>query len=559
MGGIIGKHGAARAFVRTFSDACLCLSDDGKILAANEAMTIFLHMEGDPDQLRDKHQLLWDIVGTLYTVKDSQRVFVDESVSVRSLVSSLCVGTCNRLDASGKSFDVEISFLEVSGNSLKGLIIAIFREASNGLTEILRVKSSTSSQIATSGGDQLYPLVDTSRDAIVVIDQDGIIRSFNRAGCAIFRYSRKQVLNRNVKILMPPELARHHDRNLAAYFTTGVKKVIGRGREAVAMRSNKEVFPMTINVSEPVTIDGKMYFVGLVRDMTKEKMAEQRVTANAEWIERIIGGNLCDVMVDAHGKIHYTNDQAISAEDLTKDNRRKSLNGSFANSKSNSKVNSSDDLGKYDRRRKSSNGSFARSNSTSKVSSAEELGKKNRRESKSTRDDPVVEDFGKGNANGDENVPTNSNSNSKVRSSEEMEATARVNSKTDSNSEEMEIAKKEKNDDNFNFKEALSDTAITEAPLQEKLEKWVRKAIYEDITSTTRGGGEGEEEVIEIGKSSIQDEEDLVTTQPRVAVVTKTDLLEPTYVAFKGDENDETISVIAMEDEPGEGEMILGS
>jgi two-component system sensor kinase FixL len=122
--------------------------------------------------------------------------------------------------------------------------------------------------------DSLYrAIVDTAVDGIVVIDRSGAIRSVNSATERLFGYAAGELVGRNVKTLMPEPYASEHDTYLANYLRTGLKKIIGIGREVVGRRKDGSVFPMDLSVGKARDGDEPI-FVGIIRDITDRKAAE---------------------------------------------------------------------------------------------------------------------------------------------------------------------------------------------------------------------------------------------------------------------------------------------
>ena len=97
---------------------------------------------------------------------------------------------------------------------------------------------------------QTQAILDNVIDGIITIDRQGNVKTFNRSASKIFGYEASEVLGLNVKMLMPPPYADEHDGYLAHYARTGVRQVIGRGREVEGRRKNGEVFPMSLAVNE---------------------------------------------------------------------------------------------------------------------------------------------------------------------------------------------------------------------------------------------------------------------------------------------------------------------
>ncbi|NOS76537.1 MAG: response regulator [Nitrospira sp.] len=126
---------------------------------------------------------------------------------------------------------------------------------------------------------RLRSIIDTAVDGIVVIDEQGAIESVNPAVATLFGYVPEELLGQNVRLLMPPPYAHEHDGYLRNYLTTGVKKIIGIGREVVARRKDGSVFPIDLSVSE-MTIGSARKFTGTIRDITARKEAEDALRAS---------------------------------------------------------------------------------------------------------------------------------------------------------------------------------------------------------------------------------------------------------------------------------------
>jgi two-component system sensor kinase FixL len=109
-------------------------------------------------------------------------------------------------------------------------------------------------------------------DAIITIDEFGIVESLNPAAERLFGYGAAELIGRNVKVLMPDPYQGEHDSYLASYRTTGQKKIIGIGREVVGRRKSGDTFPMHLAVSE-LQLGNRRMFTGIARDMTSLRNA----------------------------------------------------------------------------------------------------------------------------------------------------------------------------------------------------------------------------------------------------------------------------------------------
>lgn len=123
-------------------------------------------------------------------------------------------------------------------------------------------------------GHQRDAVFDTVPDGIIVIDETGLIQSFNRAAERLFGYSSAEVIGHNVSILMPSPESEEHDEYLQRYLTTGEKRIIGQGREVNAMKSDGTVFPVRLAVGE-MDLHGHRGFTGILHDLTELRTAEK--------------------------------------------------------------------------------------------------------------------------------------------------------------------------------------------------------------------------------------------------------------------------------------------
>jgi two-component system sensor kinase FixL len=126
--------------------------------------------------------------------------------------------------------------------------------------------------------DSLFDaLMDAAVDAIIVIDATGCIRRFSRAAQNMFGYTPDEVRGRNVNMLMPEPHRGLHDQYLERYHRSGIAAIIGVGRETSGRRSDGTVFPIQLSVGEIRRSSGPPHFVGIIRDLTEQKLAQDQV------------------------------------------------------------------------------------------------------------------------------------------------------------------------------------------------------------------------------------------------------------------------------------------
>ncbi len=111
-------------------------------------------------------------------------------------------------------------------------------------------------------------------DGIITIDKRGTIQSFNHAAETIFGYRARQIIGKNINELMPEPHKSQHDDYIRNHLQTGKKNILGIGREVIGLRRNGQQFPMDLMVSR-VFQNGEPIFIGIVRDITEKKHADE--------------------------------------------------------------------------------------------------------------------------------------------------------------------------------------------------------------------------------------------------------------------------------------------
>ena len=131
--------------------------------------------------------------------------------------------------------------------------------------------------------NQLQSIISNVMDGIITSNEAGEIQGFNPAAEQIFGYSQQEVMGRNLSMLMPEPDRSAHDGYIRRYLQTGQARILGiRGREVTAVRKNGDTFPMELSASE-MMLGGKRYFIGIVRDITERKQAEQKIAHLAHY------------------------------------------------------------------------------------------------------------------------------------------------------------------------------------------------------------------------------------------------------------------------------------
>ncbi|MBI3701614.1 MAG: PAS domain S-box protein [Afipia sp.] len=185
--------------------------------------------------------------------------------------TTLCTALALITSGDPRSLDVQET-VSVGVLFAIGVGVAVFGE------RLRRARSAalSSTRDLLSREAHLQSILDTVPDAMIVIDERGIIYSFSSAAEKLFGHTRAEVTGRNIKMLMPQPYRGDHDKYLNDYARTGERHIIGIGRVVVAERKDGSTFPIELAVGE-MNSSGRRFFTGFIRDLTDRQRTETRV------------------------------------------------------------------------------------------------------------------------------------------------------------------------------------------------------------------------------------------------------------------------------------------
>ena len=122
----------------------------------------------------------------------------------------------------------------------------------------------------------LQSILDTVPEAMIVIDERGVMHSFSGAAERLFGHRAADAVGQNVSILMPAPYRDSHDAYVERYLRTGERRIIGVGRVVVGQRKDGSTFPMELAVGE-MRSGNQRFFTGFIRDLTERQKTEARL------------------------------------------------------------------------------------------------------------------------------------------------------------------------------------------------------------------------------------------------------------------------------------------
>ncbi|MDX8378684.1 MAG: PAS domain S-box protein [Gallionella sp.] len=121
---------------------------------------------------------------------------------------------------------------------------------------------------------EVTAIVQTAVNAIITIDALGIMHVFNPSAEKLFGWKNREIVGKNISMLMEDPFSSEHDGYLANYLNTGKAEIIGKGREVTCLRKDGSTFPGYLAVGHTKLTDKQHFFVGFISDITPQKKNE---------------------------------------------------------------------------------------------------------------------------------------------------------------------------------------------------------------------------------------------------------------------------------------------
>ena len=146
-------------------------------------------------------------------------------------------------------------------------------EANERLREEVRIRKQAERE-ATDNAQRTRAIVDSTLDAIITIDSQGIIQSANQTTVTMFGYEMNELLGSSIHIFMESDFAGHHDRFIKDYHDSGVSEIMRNSLEIKMVTKSGNKIPVEITVTE-MSLDDGVNFVGVIKDIRERKRIEK--------------------------------------------------------------------------------------------------------------------------------------------------------------------------------------------------------------------------------------------------------------------------------------------
>lgn len=143
-------------------------------------------------------------------------------------------------------------------------------------------------------------------DPAIVINEQGIMQYVNKRVESVLGYTQAEMIGRNVDILTTEDTRPYHDTYLRNYLRTGVSRIIGKGRDVIAVKKDGTIIPVNLELTEKSTGAG-LYFIGILKEARNQAQEKSLIQMEREVLDNL---SVPAIIIDHQGLINGFNKAA---------------------------------------------------------------------------------------------------------------------------------------------------------------------------------------------------------------------------------------------------------
>lgn len=121
----------------------------------------------------------------------------------------------------------------------------------------------------------LFPALEQSMMAVILTDENDVVRFFNPAAGRLWGYERDEVQGHNVNMLVPVALRKHHPSFIQHNREGGQNTVVGMNRELQLQRKDGSLVWGSFVLSK-ADVNGRVHYLAIARDVTAEVQRQEQ-------------------------------------------------------------------------------------------------------------------------------------------------------------------------------------------------------------------------------------------------------------------------------------------
>ena len=126
-------------------------------------------------------------------------------------------------------------------------------------------------------------------DGVIIVDNHQRIVEVNTTTEAIFGYEKKELLQKELSILMPSNFNKKHAKHFEKFIKKGKKRSMGEATDIYGLKKTGDIIDIEVELS-PFTIYDKTYVMALVKDISEVKEIEKNLMLKSSALQSASNG-----------------------------------------------------------------------------------------------------------------------------------------------------------------------------------------------------------------------------------------------------------------------------
>ncbi len=180
----------------------------------------------------------------------------------------------------------------------------------------ISIKRNLVSEALQESNEALHTIADAANDAIILMNEEGKISSWNPAAEIIFGYTAAEAIGTDIHILLAPQRQyESYKKSFWKFQEMGKEPSLGRTIELMAKKKDGREFPVEISLAA-LPLKKKWYAVAILRDMTERKKTEKELKAHRERLEHLVAERTDELNASNELLLKEIHDRARTEEEL---------------------------------------------------------------------------------------------------------------------------------------------------------------------------------------------------------------------------------------------------
>ncbi|PCJ63391.1 MAG: hypothetical protein COA79_00870 [Planctomycetota bacterium] len=264
-----------KSIIETAVDGIATINENGIIKSINKSFLVLFNYKAE------------EIIGQNISIIMPSLINLDAGKYLNDIteinIHSL-VGAGRELIGHKSDFSIFPILISISANSEKEttLYTLITRDLTKQKED--QKKLSDANEESFKNLQKFKSIIETAFDSVSIFNTDGIVQSVNNSFIKLFGYESNEIIGKNINLIMPSPFREEHNTYLNSYLVTGIKNMIGVGREIQGKHKNGTMFPLFMSIND-FNENGEKFFTGIIRDLSDQKKYERKLLVAKEVAE----------------------------------------------------------------------------------------------------------------------------------------------------------------------------------------------------------------------------------------------------------------------------------